>query len=226
MVSSTMLHWAGIKQEQSRWIWVPSHTPRMCTVMLWNWLASYCVYYNKVYLFHCPWAFHSKMIIELHVCWCACRFASGGENTTEGCWGRTRNSTETWGTHQKKGSVLSHQNFWMMVQTFLFREKKFEQVLLHYQIFLEKQYVSHGFFSSSKFQTIKQTIMTSVYGVTMYGAKLQIYKQINPLSDEALPSEFHMPASVYLARCAFKALEEMFSSARSIQVCDEDKIGM
>ncbi|XP_048774109.2 DNA-directed RNA polymerase, mitochondrial-like isoform X4 [Ostrea edulis] len=68
-----------------------------------------------------------------------------------------------------------------------------------------------------KRKTIKQTIMTSVYGVTMYGAKLQIYKQINPLSDEALPSEFHMPASVYLARCAFKALEEMFSSARSIQ---------
>jgi hypothetical protein len=56
----------------------------------------------------------------------------------------------------------------------------------------------------------------------MYGAKLQIYKQINPLSDEALPSDLHMPASIYLARCAFKALEEMFSSARSIQVCAEE----
>ncbi|XP_061197360.1 DNA-directed RNA polymerase, mitochondrial-like [Saccostrea echinata] len=68
-----------------------------------------------------------------------------------------------------------------------------------------------------KRKTIKQTIMTSVYGVTMYGAKLQILKQISPLPDEALHNEFHSLASVYLAKCAFKALEEMFSSARTIQ---------
>ncbi|XP_022336971.2 DNA-directed RNA polymerase, mitochondrial-like [Crassostrea virginica] len=68
-----------------------------------------------------------------------------------------------------------------------------------------------------KRKTIKQTVMTSVYGVTMYGAKLQIYKQISTLPEESLPGELHLPASVYLARCTFKALEEMFSSARSIQ---------
>lgn len=63
--------------------------------------------------------------------------------------------------------------------------------------------------------------MTSVYGVTMYGAKLQIHKQISTLPQESLVSDLHLPASVYLARCTFKALEEMFSSARSIQVCTE-----
>lgn len=71
------------------------------------------------------------------------------------------------------------------------------------------------------YQTIKQTVMTSVYGVTMYGAKLQIHKQISTLPQESLVSDLHLPASVYLARCTFKALEEMFSSARSIQVCRE-----
>ena len=65
--------------------------------------------------------------------------------------------------------------------------------------------------------------MTSVYGVTMYGAKLQIYKQISTLPEESLPGELHLPASVYLARCTFKALEEMFSSARSIQVCIHER---
>uniref|UniRef100_K1R5B9 DNA-directed RNA polymerase n=1 Tax=Magallana gigas TaxID=29159 RepID=K1R5B9_MAGGI len=68
-----------------------------------------------------------------------------------------------------------------------------------------------------KRKTIKQTVMTSVYGVTMYGAKLQIHKQISTLPQESLVSDLHLPASVYLARCTFKALEEMFSSARSIQ---------
>lgn len=47
-----------------------------------------------------------------------------------------------------------------------------------------------------KRKVIKQTVMTTVYGVTRYGAKLQIAKQLKDIDD--FPKEYIWQASSYL----------------------------
>ncbi|XP_045163296.2 DNA-directed RNA polymerase, mitochondrial-like isoform X2 [Mercenaria mercenaria] len=63
-------------------------------------------------------------------------------------------------------------------------------------------------------KVIKQSIMTTVYGVTMYGAKLQIQRQ---LGYKEFPDEYILVASRYLAEKTFKCLNNLFTSARQIQ---------
>lgn len=61
---------------------------------------------------------------------------------------------------------------------------------------------------------IKQTVMTSVYGVTFVGARQQI---ANALKDRGVLNEdARYDASVYLARATFDSIGEMFTGARSI----------
>lgn len=64
-------------------------------------------------------------------------------------------------------------------------------------------------------KVIKQTVMTTVYGVTRYGARLQIAKQLKALDD--FPKEQVWPASHYLTLKTFDALQEMFTSTKEIQ---------
>lgn len=65
-----------------------------------------------------------------------------------------------------------------------------------------------------KRKIIKQTVMTTVYGVTAYGARLQIEKQLKNIN---FPSKSINAASGYLQKQTFLALTEMFSAAREIQ---------
>lgn len=66
-----------------------------------------------------------------------------------------------------------------------------------------------------KRKVIKQTIMTTVYGVTKYGAKLQIAKQLKDIDD--FPQNMVFAASAYLTGCTFDSLSKMFLSSRKIQ---------
>lgn len=47
-----------------------------------------------------------------------------------------------------------------------------------------------------KRKVIKQTVMTTVYGVTRFGARLQIAKQLKDIDD--FPKDAVWPASTYL----------------------------
>lgn len=64
-------------------------------------------------------------------------------------------------------------------------------------------------------KVIKQTVMTTVYGVTRYGARLQIMRQLKNI--EEFPQEYVWQASAYLSTKTFESLQEMFSSAKEIQ---------
>jgi DNA-directed RNA polymerase len=64
-------------------------------------------------------------------------------------------------------------------------------------------------------KVIKQTVMTTVYGVTKYGARLQIAKQLKDVDD--FPKEWIWSASAYLANKTFESIREMFTSAKEIQ---------
>ncbi|XP_054268813.1 DNA-directed RNA polymerase, mitochondrial-like isoform X1 [Macrosteles quadrilineatus] len=64
-------------------------------------------------------------------------------------------------------------------------------------------------------KVIKQTVMTTVYGVTRFGARLQIAKQLKDI--ESFPKAFVWPASTYLVIKTFESLREMFNSTREIQ---------
>lgn len=66
-----------------------------------------------------------------------------------------------------------------------------------------------------KRKVIKQTIMTSVYGVTWYGARLQISKQLKDIDN--FPTNQVFVASNYLATKTFDSLRSMFTSAKEIQ---------
>lgn len=65
-----------------------------------------------------------------------------------------------------------------------------------------------------KRKVIKQTVMTTVYNVTLYGAKLQILRQ---LEDHNFPKERALEASHYLATKTFQSIREIFTSAKLIQ---------
>jgi DNA-directed RNA polymerase, mitochondrial len=64
-------------------------------------------------------------------------------------------------------------------------------------------------------KVIKQTVMTTVYGVTKYGARLQIQKQLKDI--EEFPQEYVWQASQYLTNKTFESLQEMFTSTKEIQ---------
>lgn len=66
-----------------------------------------------------------------------------------------------------------------------------------------------------KRKVIKQTVMTTVYGVTRYGARLQIARQLK--DNDNFPKEWVWPASTYLTVKTFESLREMFTSTREIQ---------
>ncbi|XP_050301469.1 DNA-directed RNA polymerase, mitochondrial isoform X2 [Anthonomus grandis grandis] len=66
-----------------------------------------------------------------------------------------------------------------------------------------------------KRKVIKQTIMTTVYGVTKFGAKLQIAKQLKDI--EGFPKDAVWAASPYLTECTFDSLQTMFTSTKEIQ---------
>lgn len=66
-----------------------------------------------------------------------------------------------------------------------------------------------------KRKVIKQTVMTTVYGVTAYGARLQIEKQLK--NNDDFPKDLVKHASIYLTKKTFESLGTMFKSAREIQ---------
>ncbi|XP_011504783.1 PREDICTED: DNA-directed RNA polymerase, mitochondrial [Ceratosolen solmsi marchali] len=66
-----------------------------------------------------------------------------------------------------------------------------------------------------KRKVIKQTVMTTVYGVTMYGAKLQILRQLKDATN--FPEESLWEATMYLSNKTFEALKTMFKGAKEIQ---------
>lgn len=65
-----------------------------------------------------------------------------------------------------------------------------------------------------KRKIIKQTVMTTVYGVTAYGAKLQIKKQLKNIGFDSASLD---QASLYLTKKTFESLSEKFKAAREIQ---------
>lgn len=67
-----------------------------------------------------------------------------------------------------------------------------------------------------KRKVIKQTVMTTVYNVTFYGAKLQILRQLEYLKE--FPQEKSTEAAVYLAEKTFQSIRQLFTAAREIQV--------
>lgn len=64
-------------------------------------------------------------------------------------------------------------------------------------------------------KVIKQTVMTTVYGVTRFGARLQIARQLKDI--EAFPKDIVWAASAYLTAKTFESLRSMFVSTREIQ---------
>ncbi|GLG94679.1 DNA-directed RNA polymerase [Gryllus bimaculatus] len=64
-------------------------------------------------------------------------------------------------------------------------------------------------------KVIKQTVMTTVYGVTRYGARLQIARQLKDIED--FPKEYVWHGSSYLVVKTFDSLREMFTSTKEIQ---------
>ncbi|KAJ3645908.1 hypothetical protein Zmor_023531 [Zophobas morio] len=70
----------------------------------------------------------------------------------------------------------------------------------------------HGFV---KRKVIKQTIMTTVYGVTRFGARLQIARQLKDIDE--FPKDLVWAASSYLTGRTFDSLRSMFTSTREIQ---------
>ena len=58
--------------------------------------------------------------------------------------------------------------------------------------------------------------MTIVYGVTAYGAKLQILRQLR--EKEGLTNAQKNSAAKYLASAVFSSLQQMFTKTREIQV--------
>ncbi|XP_067121127.1 LOW QUALITY PROTEIN: DNA-directed RNA polymerase, mitochondrial [Centruroides vittatus] len=64
-------------------------------------------------------------------------------------------------------------------------------------------------------KVIKQTVMTVVYGVTRYGARLQILKQLKDLKE--FPQDYANQAATYLVQKTFFSLREMFTATREIQ---------
>ncbi|KAG1773841.1 hypothetical protein EDD22DRAFT_841721 [Suillus occidentalis] len=65
-------------------------------------------------------------------------------------------------------------------------------------------------------KVVKQTVMTTVYGVTYIGAREQIEKQLR--DKNVVPEEECWGASAYLAKRVLSCIGDLFSGAKSIQV--------
>ncbi|KXL50910.1 hypothetical protein M433DRAFT_61006 [Acidomyces richmondensis BFW] len=64
---------------------------------------------------------------------------------------------------------------------------------------------------------VKQPVMTNVYGVTFYGAKEQVQRQLEVLFPEVNNRETLARMSLYIATKIFKSLGSMFQGAQAIQ---------
>ncbi len=64
-------------------------------------------------------------------------------------------------------------------------------------------------------KVVKQTVMTTVYNVTVYGAKLQILRQLENIKD--FPLHKARESSAYIAKNTFLSIRQLFSAAREIQ---------
>ncbi|XP_011867383.1 PREDICTED: DNA-directed RNA polymerase, mitochondrial isoform X2 [Vollenhovia emeryi] len=64
-------------------------------------------------------------------------------------------------------------------------------------------------------KVMKQTVMTTVYGVTKFGARLQIARQLSDLED--FDQKYVLSGSTYLVEKTFLSLQSMFESAKEIQ---------
>lgn len=65
-------------------------------------------------------------------------------------------------------------------------------------------------------KVVKQTVMTTVYGVTYIGAREQIEKQLR--DKNVVPEEECWAASAYLAKRVLVCIGDLFSGAKSIQI--------
>jgi len=63
-------------------------------------------------------------------------------------------------------------------------------------------------------KVVKQTVMTSVYGVTFIGARQQI---LNRLKDVGFPEEEIYAAAIYLARTTLNSIGDVFTGADNIK---------
>lgn len=68
-------------------------------------------------------------------------------------------------------------------------------------------------------KVVKQPVMTNVYGVTYYGAREQVKKQLEELFPEIRRTDpvDHLTMASYVAKKIFKSLGEMFRGAQAIQ---------
>jgi len=64
-------------------------------------------------------------------------------------------------------------------------------------------------------KVVKQTVMTTVYGVTKFGAIKQIARQLKDL--DTFPLEHVDAGSKYLTKMTFESLNEMFTASQEIQ---------
>lgn len=64
-------------------------------------------------------------------------------------------------------------------------------------------------------KVIKQTVMTTVYGVTKFGGRLQIARQLSDLKE--FNQDYTWSGSLYLVEKTFQSLRTMFTSAKEIQ---------
>ena len=58
--------------------------------------------------------------------------------------------------------------------------------------------------------------MTTVYNVTQYGARSQIKRQLEDLSN--IPPDRLLEASTYIASKTFESIKKLFTAAKEIQV--------
>lgn len=68
-------------------------------------------------------------------------------------------------------------------------------------------------------KVVKQPVMTNVYGVTYYGARAQVKKQLEELFPDIRRTDAidHLTLASYVAKKIFKSLGEMFRGAQAIQ---------
>ena len=66
---------------------------------------------------------------------------------------------------------------------------------------------------------VKQPVMTNVYGVTYYGARAQVKKQLEEIFPDIRRTDAldHLTLASYVAKKIFKSLGEMFKGAQAIQ---------
>ncbi|XP_011259925.2 DNA-directed RNA polymerase, mitochondrial isoform X1 [Camponotus floridanus] len=64
-------------------------------------------------------------------------------------------------------------------------------------------------------KVIKQTVMTTVYGVTKFGGRLQIARQLSDLKE--FNQDYTWSGSLYLVEKTFQSLRTMFTGAKEIQ---------